>query len=111
MFANYLLKDGLNMKTFVAFILILSSTITSVYSQRIIQIGYDQDAQGNCQFYCLNNAFCSYILKLSFSSLENAKSDHALPYRAAVKPGRTNLFKLLKEKCQKFDAVQVYDCL
>jgi hypothetical protein len=33
-----------------------------------------------------------------FTSLENAKSDHLLPYIVAVNPGRTTLFKLSKEK-------------
>jgi len=70
---------------------------TSVFSQRIIEVNYVQDSKGNYNFYCRNNGYCNYILEISFTSLENTKSDHALPYRGIVKPGVNQLFKLSKE--------------
>ena len=69
----------------------------SLLSQRMIEVSYHQDQQGSYEFFCNNKAYCSYILEVKFTSLENAKSDHLLPYIGAVNPGRTNLFKLSKE--------------
>ena len=70
---------------------------SSLFSQRIIEVNYEEDHQGNYNFYCKNNAYCNYILEISFSSMENTKCDHVLPYRAMVKPGINKLFKLSKE--------------
>lgn len=69
----------------------------SLFSQRIIEVKYIQDMKGNYQFSCSNNAYCNYILQVNFTSMDNAKCDHSLPYRAVVKPGNTKLFTLTRE--------------
>jgi murein DD-endopeptidase MepM/ murein hydrolase activator NlpD len=69
----------------------------SLFAQRLIEVNYDVDKQRNFNFYCRNNAFCNYILEFNFSTLENVKPDHALPYRGMVKPGINKLLKLSKE--------------
>ena len=89
------------MKNFFITLAFLSFLSVSSYCQRIIDIKYEQDARGNYQFYCSNNGYCSYIIEINFTSLENAKADHDFPYRTAVKPGRTNLFKLSRENSEK----------
>jgi Peptidase family M23 len=68
------------------------------FSQRAVDVKYDQDAQGNYTFSYNNKAFCDYILQVNFSTLQNAKSDHPLPFVTEVKPGPGKLFKLSKEK-------------
>jgi Peptidase family M23 len=85
------------MKTsFLVFFFLFSGA--SAFSQRAVDVTYNQDAQGNYTFSCLNKAFCDYILVVNFSTLENAKSDHALPFVIEVKPGPAKLFRLSKEK-------------
>jgi hypothetical protein len=69
-------------------------------AQRPIDVSYQVDAQGRYQFFCNNKAFCSYILEVKFTAMENAKPDQPLPFRTAVKPGRTNLFRLTKENTE-----------
>ena len=68
------------------------------FSQRVVDVKADQDAQGNYSFSSLNKAWCNYILQVNFSTLQNAKSDHPLPFVTEVKPGPGKLFKLSKEK-------------
>lgn len=84
------------MKNFI-FLLFLSFFTTSLFSQRIIELAYNQDAQGNINFSCTNHGWCNYILQIDFTSLANAKADHALPFQAEVKPGINKLFKLSRE--------------
>ncbi|PWT70760.1 MAG: hypothetical protein C5B59_20385 [Bacteroidetes bacterium] len=80
------------------FILCLFSIIYfSSYAQKILEISYDQDAQGNCTFYCNNNGYNDFILQIEFTSLNNATADRSLPYREEIKPGKTRLFKLSKQ--------------
>jgi len=81
---------------FLAVLYIFFWNISS-FSQRVIEINYTVDQQGNYNFTCRNNAFCNYILELNFTTLQNMKCDHALPYRAMMKPGTNKLFKLSKE--------------
>lgn len=69
-----------------------------LHAQRAIDVSYVQDAQGSYVFSCTNHAFCNYVLTVEFTTLENAKSDHLLPYQAQVKPGVTKLFKLSKQQ-------------
>ncbi|HMH32367.1 MAG TPA: M23 family metallopeptidase [Puia sp.] len=64
--------------------------------QRVIEVKYVQDAQGNYDFICNNKAYCDYILDVNFTSLDNAKADQPLPYHAEVKPGSNKLFRLSK---------------
>jgi hypothetical protein len=64
------------------------------FSQRVIEVSYQQDAQGNYNFSCINRAYCNYILEIGFTSLDNAKCDHALPFKEMVKPGLNKLFRI-----------------
>lgn len=89
------------MKNIGLILFFLSFLPLSSFCQRVIEIKYEQDSRGNYQFYCNNNGYCSYIIEINFTSLSNGKSDHEFPYRNAVKPGRTNLFKLTKENMDK----------
>ena len=66
----------------------------SSFSQRTVEVSYIQDTKGNYIFSGNNKAFCTYVLTVEFTTLENAKSDHALPYEAEVKPGINKLFTL-----------------
>jgi hypothetical protein len=59
----------------------------ALFSQRVIEIKYETDPQGNYQFDCINHAYCNYILELNFTSLDNARANPILPFRAEV-PGR-----------------------
>jgi hypothetical protein len=91
------------MKTFVTVPLLFFSTFG--FSQRAVDVKYDQDAQGNYVFSYNNKAYCNYILQLNFSVLQNAKSDHPLPFITEVRPGGGKLLKLAKEKTA--DAIQL----
>ena len=86
------------MKNIVLVSLILSLAAPPLLAQRPIGISYAEDMQGNTIFSCTNRAYCNYILEIAFPTLENAQSDHPLPYRAEVKPGVTRLFKLTKQR-------------
>jgi len=85
------------MKNIILLPALLLLVATGLFAQRIIEVTYKQDAKGNYQFYCTNNAYCDYILEINFSSLENAKPDHVMPFRGEVKPGSNKLFNVLKE--------------
>lgn len=67
---------------------------TALRAQRLIQVTSTQDSKGNYVFSCTNNDYCTYILYLNFPTLTNAKSDHALPYEAEVKPGVNKLLTI-----------------
>ncbi|HZE83969.1 MAG TPA: M23 family metallopeptidase [Puia sp.] len=66
----------------------------SSFSQRLIEVSAQQDAQGNYNFVCVNRAWCNYILYIGFTTFDNARSDHALPYKEMVRPGSNKLFKV-----------------
>ena len=72
----------------------------AVFSQRVIDISYQTDAKGNYTFFASNNAYCPYIITLGFTSLENASSDHPLPYHGVIQPGKTTLFQLKKQSTE-----------
>ncbi len=84
------------MRHYMLTALVLLVSALPLSAQRLIEIRSQQDAKGDYQFYCNNNAFCPYILEVSFPTLENLKSDHEIPYRGEVKPGSNKLFKLSK---------------
>jgi hypothetical protein len=69
----------------------------ALLAQKVIELKYEQDVQGNYQFYSINHAFCNYILEVDFTSIDNARADHSMPLRAEVKPGRNKLFNLTKQ--------------
>lgn len=86
------------MKNIVFLSLILIFLPRRLFAQRIIDLSYAEDMQGNYNFSCNNKAYCNYILEIGFTSLDNATCDHSLPYRAVVKPGMNKLFKLSKQR-------------
>ncbi|HEX9513928.1 MAG TPA: peptidoglycan DD-metalloendopeptidase family protein [Puia sp.] len=71
---------------------------SSLFSQRTVEVSYAQDGKGNYVFSCINKAFCNYVLSIEFTTLENAQSDHSLPYEAEVRPGLNKLFTLSQVK-------------
>ena len=81
----------------IVIILFLSLSYIIIQAQRIIEVKYTEDMQGNYNFTCTNNAFCKYILQVDFTTLDNTKSDRALPFRGEVSPGINKLFRLSKE--------------
>ncbi len=64
----------------------------SLFSQKIVEVRYDQDAKGAFVFSCMNNGYCNYILDLGFTVFENVKSDQSLPFHDEIKPGYNKLF-------------------
>jgi hypothetical protein len=85
------------MKKMISVLTLLIFWGSTLFSQRVIEFKYDQDASGNYQFYSFNHAFCNYILEVNFTSLVNVKPNPILPFRAEIRPGKDKLFKLLKE--------------
>jgi murein DD-endopeptidase MepM/ murein hydrolase activator NlpD len=79
------------------FLLFLLSLQLSLFSQRVIEVSYTQDSKGNLLFTCNNRAFCTYVLSVNFTTFQNAKADHALPYEGEVKPGMNRLFIVSQE--------------
>jgi murein DD-endopeptidase MepM/ murein hydrolase activator NlpD len=79
---------------FLFFFFLLSPVL---FSQRIIDVSYTTDNQGNYHFMCNNKAYCTYVLRVEFTTMTNLKSDHALPFEAEVKPGFNQLFVLSPE--------------
>jgi murein DD-endopeptidase MepM/ murein hydrolase activator NlpD len=63
-------------------------------AQRVIEVNYILDTHGNYVFSCTNRAYCDYVLDVSFTTLNNAKSDHPLPFEAEVRPGINKLFTI-----------------
>src|ERR1700743_2220015 len=80
---------------FFLFVFLLSSPL--LFSQRVVDVSYTIDNQGNYHFTCNNKAYCTYVLKVEFTTMTNLKSDHTLPYVAEVKPGFNQLFVLSPE--------------
>jgi Peptidase family M23 len=60
---------------------------TASNAQRIVDVSYSVDNQGRYIFICNNKDYCTYVIHVDFTTLVNAKADHALPYEAEVKPG------------------------
>ncbi len=67
---------------------------SGLFSQKIVDVKYQQDAKGAYVFTGYNHAYCNYILEIHFTGFDNVKSDHSLPYRAEVKPGMNKLFSI-----------------
>ena len=63
-------------------------------AQRVVEVNYILDTHGNYVFSCTNRAYCNYVLDISFTTLDNAKSDHPLPFEAEVRPGVNKLFTI-----------------
>ena len=67
------------------------------FSQKTIEVSYENDGKGNYNFYCENKDFCKYILTIDFTGSINIKTSVFLPYSVAVTPGRTFLLKLQQD--------------
>ena len=65
-----------------------------LFSQRRIEVKYEQDQKGAYVFSCNNYAYCNYILDLGFTTFNNVKCDQPLPFHAEVKPGYNKLFTI-----------------
>ncbi|HVV07351.1 MAG TPA: hypothetical protein VHC96_24150 [Puia sp.] len=91
------------MRTILLFLSLLLSS--SVFSQRTVEVSYTRDSKGNLFFICNNHAFCTYIVSVEFTTFQNAKSDHTLPYVAEVQPGVNKLFTVSPVKSS--DDIQV----
>ena len=63
-------------------------------AQRAVEVSYHQDQKGAYIFTAQNKAFCPYVLRVVFTSLENGKTDHALPFEGELRPGMNTLFRL-----------------
>lgn len=74
------------------FVLFFSISLMRLSAQKAVDISYTLDQQGNYHFTCNNKAYCNYVIHVEFTTLENAKSDHDLPFEAEVKPGVNQLF-------------------
>lgn len=80
-------------KTILFFILMFSNS-QMLFSQRIVEVKYEQDQKGDYTFSCVNYAYCNYILELGFTTFNNLKSDRPLPFHAEIKPGYNKLFTI-----------------
>jgi len=69
----------------------------SLFSQRVIEVSYTQDSKGNYVFTCNNKAFCTYVLNINFTTFQNARADHVLPFEGEVKPGFNKLFTVSQD--------------
>ena len=67
---------------------------TPSFSQRVVDVSYSIDKQGRYIFTCNNKDYCTYILHLDFTTLDNAKADHTLPFEAEVRPGINKLLTI-----------------
>jgi murein DD-endopeptidase MepM/ murein hydrolase activator NlpD len=82
------------MKRIIVWCAVLFLTPPCLFAQRAVEVSYKLDNQGNYIFSCLNRTYSTYVLKLEFSTLQNARPDHGLPYEAEVKPGLSKLLTL-----------------
>jgi hypothetical protein len=78
---------------------------TASNAQRIVDVSYSVDNQGRYIFICNNKDYCTYVIHVDFTTLVNAKADHALPYEAEVKPGINKL--LIVSPLNKTDDTKV----
>ena len=82
------------MKNMCLLLLSLVSLQTTLPAQRIVDVSYSIDRQGQYVFTCNNKDYCTYILHLDFTTLTNARADQALPYEAEVRPGINKLLTI-----------------
>ena len=80
-------------KTIQNFIFLVLGSYHS-FSQRMVEVKYEQDQKGAYVFSCVNYAYCNYILELGFTTFNNVKSDLPLPFHGEVKPGYNKLFTI-----------------
>lgn len=66
----------------------------SLHAQKVIDISYAADNQGHYVFTANNKAWCTYVLRIDFPTLDNLRADHSLPYEVELKPGPAKLITL-----------------
>ena len=86
------------MKNIFLLLATLFTLQSPLFSQKTIEVSYALDRQGNYIFSCMNRAYCTYVVSIEFTTLENATSDHSLPYEAEVRPGLNKLFTVTPDK-------------
>ena len=76
-------------------LLLLLLTVTlAAHAQKVIDISYSVDNQGRYVFTANNKAWCTYVLRIDFPTLDNLKADHSLPYDVELKPGPAKIITL-----------------
>ncbi|GGA81519.1 M23 family metallopeptidase [Puia dinghuensis] len=78
----------------VFLILTLLLAQSGLNAQKVVDVSYTLDNQGRYIFSANSKAFCIYVLHLDFTTLDNLRCDHSLPYEAEVKPGLNKLLTL-----------------
>jgi len=82
------------MRSTAVFLFFFLFSVPALFAQRIVDVSYTTDQQGNYHFTCNNKAFCTYVLRVELPTMKNLKSDHPVPFEAEVKPGFNQLFVL-----------------
>ncbi len=77
-----------------AFLLLLLFAGVVGHAQKIIDVSYSQDPQGRYVFTANNKAWCTYVLRIDFPTLDNLRADHPLPYDIELKPGPIKILTL-----------------
>ena len=85
------------MKPFYLFLTFLFCHYFIVPAQQIIEVKYETDTKGNYKFVCENRGYCSYIVEVNFTELQNLRADSKVPFVGTVRPGNNALFTLIKE--------------
>ena len=80
------------MKKALLFFLLLAAL--GARAQKVIDISYSVDNQGRYVFTANNKAFCTYVLRIDFPTLNNLQADHSLPYELDLKPGPAKIMTL-----------------
>lgn len=77
-----------------AVLLLFTLAALGARAQKIIDISYNVDPQGRYVFTANNKAFCTYVLRIDFPTLDNLRADHSLPYEVELKPGPAKIMTL-----------------
>lgn len=79
-------------RIFLCFIFTICSSFSK--AQGLINVDFRQDPSGKFNIFCNNDAWCNYIVVVSFPQFVNVEASHLLPYRGTVKHGYNKLFDL-----------------
>jgi len=94
---NLFLIKTRNIKNFSTLFFLFSFLFlgnSGLFSQKIVEITFLQDAKNAYVFSAYNHAFCNYTLEIQFPMFINVKADKTLPLRVEVRPGMNKLFSL-----------------
>jgi len=87
-------NNYVRIRSAAVFLFFFVLSVPSLFAQKIVEVSYTTDQQGNYRFTCNNKAFCTYVLRVELPTMKNLRSDHALPFEAEVRPGFNQLFVL-----------------